>query len=267
MRDWGLPGSSELTQRVLSGLVLGAVGLLALVIGGFVFAGFCAAAAGLMIWELTRLLWRHGPERTPVLNGSVAAISVLAAALMPFDGPVNWLIPAAAAVALAVMMRRGPILFAIYGGAILYATLVLSTFRTESGFYAAAWLILLVVATDTAAFACGRALGGPRLAPKISPGKRWSGALGGGAAAVAVTVAFAGWIAAPVIALGIALSAASQCGDLAESWIKRRAGVKDSSGLIPGHGGALDRLDGLTGACALFGILEVFRVAERVGIA
>ena len=114
-----LPGRSELTQRVLSGLVLAAVGLLALVIGGFVFAGFCAAAAGLMIWELTRLLWRHGPERTPVLNGSVAAISVLAAALMPFDGPVNWLIPAVAAVALAVMMRRGPILFAIYGGAIL----------------------------------------------------------------------------------------------------------------------------------------------------
>jgi phosphatidate cytidylyltransferase len=110
------------------------------------------------------------------------------------------------------------------------------------------FLALLVWATDIGAYAAGRAIGGPRLAPRISPGKTWTGAAGGllaagvvGLLAAASRSGQADWLSAVAVAAG--LSAIGQAGDLAESWMKRRAGVKDSGHLIPGHGGLLDRLD------------------------
>ena len=112
------------------------------------------------------------------------------------------------------------------------------------------WLLLTVWATDIFAFFVGRSLGGPRLAPRISPKKTWSGLAGGVLAAVAVGLAFAygldsskNW-AFPMV-LGALLALIAQAGDLMESGLKRRFGVKDSSNLIPGHGGVLDRIDGL----------------------
>jgi len=110
-----------------------------------------------------------------------------------------------------------------------------------------------VWATDIFAYFVGRAIGGPKLAPRISPGKTWSGAIGGAVAAIiagtAVVWSFfsADDLRIPVLAL--VLSVCSQIGDLFESFIKRRFGVKDSSHLIPGHGGVMDRVDGLIFAC------------------
>jgi phosphatidate cytidylyltransferase len=111
------------------------------------------------------------------------------------------------------------------------------------------WLFAVVWATDIGAYVVGRAIGGPRLAPRWSPGKTWAGLIGG-----AVCAALAGWATAgvlgmssvlPLVLVSAGLAIIEQFGDLAESVAKRRFGVKDSSGLIPGHGGLLDRLDGL----------------------
>ncbi len=117
------------------------------------------------------------------------------------------------------------------------------------------WNVLFVVfvvwASDIGAYAAGRLIGGTKLAPSISPGKTWSGAAGGLLAAVLVALAVAavsGPVSARVVAVAAGLSVISQLGDLFESWMKRHLGVKDSGRLIPGHGGLLDRLDGLLAA-------------------
>jgi phosphatidate cytidylyltransferase len=119
------------------------------------------------------------------------------------------------------------------------------------GLWAILFLFAVVWATDILAYFVGRALGGPRLAPAISPGKTWSGAIGGavgGIAAGAAVAAAAGRLSLSLVLIGALLSIASQIGDLFESGVKRRYGVKDASGLIPGHGGLMDRVDGLVAA-------------------
>jgi phosphatidate cytidylyltransferase len=132
--------------------------------------------------------------------------------------------------------------------------------RSETGRTAIFWLFATVWATDTGAFAAGRGLGGPRLAPGISPNKTWAGFVGGVLAGVLVawgTARLTGAAAAALIPAGLAISVASQLGDLAESIAKRRFGVKDSGHVIPGHGGLLDRLDGMLTAVALQWLLTV----------
>jgi phosphatidate cytidylyltransferase len=121
--------------------------------------------------------------------------------------------------------------------------------RVPFGLEAVMWLFSVVWATDSAAYLAGSVFGGPKLAPDISPSKTWTGAVAGLAAGVVATIAFAqalGGFADPAfVAAGAMLSLLTQCGDLAESSLKRTFGVKDASDLIPGHGGALDRLDGM----------------------
>ena len=132
-------------------------------------------------------------------------------------------------------------------------------------------LILLVVwVTDIGGYFAGRGIGGPKLWPRVSPKKTWAGAVGGFAASLAVAAGFVvigfaeveppqGLELGPVLLLGASLSIISQLGDLFESAVKRRFGVKDSSQLIPGHGGLLDRLDGFVAAviaAAIFGLLR-----------
>ncbi len=121
------------------------------------------------------------------------------------------------------------------------------------------WLFAVVWSADTGAYLFGRAIGGPKLAPRISPKKTWAGFIGGIAFAGAVGEGFAAFMGAPLIAWGIAgavVSVVSQLGDLAESAWKRHFGVKDSSGLIPGHGGLLDRVDGLVAGAVALALLQ-----------
>jgi phosphatidate cytidylyltransferase len=124
----------------------------------------------------------------------------------------------------------------------------------------AQWLLfvfVLVWAADIGAFFAGRAFGRVRLAPRVSPGKTWEGVLGGLAAAAAVAVAGAVWFAVPAlpfVALCLAVALISIVGDLTVSMFKRHAGLKDSSGLLPGHGGILDRIDSMTAAAPLFAL-------------
>jgi phosphatidate cytidylyltransferase len=155
---------------------------------------------------------------------------------------------------MAVFRRRDGWLV----GGIVYAGLSglsLAAIRGSdmSGLIAMLFLFAVVWATDICAFFIGRALRGPKLAPSISPGKTWSGAIGGTICAVIagtlVYAAFFGMDGPRIPVLALLLSICSQIGDLGDSFIKRRFGVKDSSRLIPGHGGVMDRVDGLVFAC------------------
>lgn len=141
----------------------------------------------------------------------------------------------------------------------------------QPGLYAMFFIFAVVWATDILAYFVGRALGGPKLAPSISPGKTWSGAIGGAVSAVAAGVLLAHFLfpGTEILAAGLAfvLSACSQSGDLFESFIKRKFGVKDSSRLIPGHGGVMDRVDGLIFACFAASLLAgLFSLIKGTGM-
>jgi phosphatidate cytidylyltransferase len=136
----------------------------------------------------------------------------------------------------------------LYAAALLVPAVMLRN-ETTLGFAAILFLFAVVWAEDTGAYFAGRLIGGPKLAPAISPHKTWSGALGGtvaGIVAGSLVIAAAGVPWRPAhLAVAFALTVAAQLGDLAESAVKRRFGVKDASALIPGHGGMMDRVDGL----------------------
>jgi phosphatidate cytidylyltransferase len=167
-----------------------------------------------------------------------------------------------AGVALLSQQHRGwTTAGLLYAGAAQFAAVLLRADR-EMGFAALIFVLLVVWATDTGGYFAGRGIGGPKLWPRVSPNKTWAGAVGGFAGSLAVAGGFAGLgigRALPLLFLGAVLSVAGQLGDLFESAVKRRFGVKDSSHLIPGHGGLMDRLDGLVAAlvlAAVFGFLR-----------
>ncbi|MCQ4629813.1 phosphatidate cytidylyltransferase [Shinella sp. BE166] len=247
---------SELRLRILSGIVLAIVVLVATWLGGFAFRVLASAIALLIYYEwstITRL-----PE-TDFRANAFGWLSVGVIALLVVFGIDEFAMPALIGATLIGIVYA----FALQGsgwlaGGIVYAGLTaisLAAIRgdTAHGFAAMLFIFAVVWATDILAYFVGRAIGGPKLAPPISPGKTWSGAIGGAISAVIagtlVHMAFFSlnglWV--PVMAL--VLSVFSQVGDLFESFIKRRFGVKDSSRLIPGHGGVMDRVDGLVFAC------------------
>ena len=131
--------------------------------------------------------------------------------------------------------------------------------RQNLGMTAALWVFGMVWATDIGAYFAGRAFGGARLAPTISPSKTWSGLVGGMIAALiaSATIGDRGQIIGVPLWIGLFLGLLAQLGDLGESWMKRRAGVKDSGKLIPGHGGIFDRVDGLLPVALILGALAV----------
>jgi len=133
----------------------------------------------------------------------------------------------------------------------------------EFGLLAILFLFAVVWSTDILGYFVGRAVGGPRLAPPISPKKTWSGACGGalGALAAGLTVVYIAGNTAllPVAGVALALSIASQAGDLFESAVKRRFGVKDAGHMIPGHGGLMDRLDGFIAASGMAALVGIMR--------
>jgi phosphatidate cytidylyltransferase len=257
---------SDLALRVGSALVLAPLAIGIAWLGGWIFAVFWGIAAIVVMWEWTTLV-ADGARRSVLMTG-IAAIALAAALAAGSVGAVEYLHDlrfVAAAIVLAMGMLGCAVLATReraawvaagvpYAGAIGLAPIVLRS-EPEHGFIAMIFLFAVVWATDIAAYFVGRAVGGPKLAPQLSPNKTWSGSIGGLAGAVlaaVLVVKFSGTgslLAAALIA--IALSIAAQIGDLAESALKRRFGVKDAGTLIPGHGGLMDRLDGFVAAAVL----------------
>ncbi len=207
------------------------------------------AAVGLFVeW----LMMVGAARNHGVVAGAVAlAVAGICVVVGRPDSALGILAVGALVVAVLSQARRGwAVLGFVYAGAALFASLMVRA-GDATGFRALIFVFLIVWITDSLGYFVGRALGGPKLWPRVSPNKTWAGALGGFFGSLAVAIALAafgvvGWL--PALALGGVLSIASQLGDLFESAIKRRFGVKDSSQLIPGHGGLLDRLDGFVAA-------------------
>ncbi|WEX78823.1 phosphatidate cytidylyltransferase [Sinorhizobium numidicum] len=247
---------TELKSRIASGAVLAAVALGATWAGGFAFQLLAVAISLLVYYEwstVTKLAERdfQGNAFGWLSQAVIAALVLLD--YMPLTLPV--LVTCAAIAALWVGLRKTS--WWLFGG-IVYAGLTgisLAAIRGADylGLVAMLFVFAVVWGTDIFAYFTGRALGGPKLAPAISPGKTWSGAIGGTMcgvlAGVAVFMAHFSLQDLRIPLIALVLSVASQVGDLFESFIKRRFGVKDSGRLIPGHGGVMDRVDGLIFAC------------------
>jgi phosphatidate cytidylyltransferase len=254
----------ELALRILSGVVMGLAAIGAAYAGGRLFLAFCGIAALGIWWEWASL--SAGRETLSLMATGAGAL--IAAAIFLAAEWIGTTLACLAGGALLVALlapsgRRGWTGVGIlYAGAMLVAPVVLRS-DPQMGFRAVVFLFAVVWATDTVAYFAGRTVGGPKLAPRLSPNKTWSGAVAGIGAAVAAALAVAAAArlgAWPALALmGAGLSIAAQAGDLFESAFKRQYGAKDASRLIPGHGGLMDRLDGFIAAALIAVVLGVLR--------
>jgi phosphatidate cytidylyltransferase len=246
----------NLALRVGSAAVLAPLTLVCAYFGGWLFLALCAFAAGGIFWEWTHLL----ADRTELRILAPGWLGLGAAAVLIGLGAPGAAVVAAAAGAIVTGAAAGlrpprgaPPGVGVWalGGAV-YATAALfgpALLRRDPqwGLTALLFLFATVWATDIFAFFSGRAIGGPRLWPSVSPNKTWAGAIGGlaGGLAAGVVVAYASGSGELALAgvMGLVLSVLAQAGDLLESAVKRHFGAKDASRLIPGHGGLMDRLD------------------------
>lgn len=241
---------SSLKRRVISALVLAPVALAGVWLGGWGLAVFAAAAAVLMSLEWSRLTGADRPLWAPAAMIAVELAALLAAALAAFGWAVGLIAAAAAAMTACGFAERRLVWLAagiLYVGLPCIALLWLRGLEPW-GLETVLWLLALVWAVDIGAYFAGRAIGGPKLAPRISPNKTWAGFCGGVVTAILVGIGAAALIGAkavPLAALSAGLAIIEQAGDLMESAIKRHFHVKDVGHLIPGHGGLLDRVDGL----------------------
>ena len=225
-----MANSSDLGVRTLSAIVMVAVAGTALWLGGWWWTVFvCAVGLG-VLWEWSSLARGIATTRSGAAMWAVAGVTYIGVAV--------W----------TLVMLRG------------------------IGWAAALAPLAIVVAVDVGAYFAGRTFGGPKIAPRISPSKTWSGLIGGGLAASGAVFGLTNWFSfwlnsqpanmgpaniAAVIGFGLLCAVVAQTGDFFESWMKRRAGVKDSGSLIPGHGGLFDRTDGLLAVCFVLGLVPL----------
>ena len=262
-KRWG-----DLRKRALSAMVLGPAAVACIWLGAEAFAGMMALAVALLAWEWVHMCGR----RVRVLPGMAVPLAVLAAGALAVTDHVRWSLVALGigfliawwfARSMAAALTQPALRLALGVLYIGLAGIALIELRhdTEAGRYNVLFLFLVVWASDIGAYMAGRAFGGPKLWPAVSPNKTWSGAAGGLLAAILVALGAAlaftpGTSFIAVVAVAALLGVASQAGDLLESAIKRHFDVKDSSRLIPGHGGLLDRLDGVLAAAPVAALLS-----------
>jgi phosphatidate cytidylyltransferase len=254
--------AANIGLRLVSAAALAIIAFAAAWGGVLPFAGVVLAVALLMSWEWSSVVRGEGLDVTLVVHGlSVAAAVALAAFGMAALGVAALVIGTIIVAALEFGAR--PILSAagvLYAGLAAVALIWLRG-SEPMGFEAVLFIVLVVAATDTMAFAAGRLIGGPRLAPAVSPNKTWSGLVGGVSGAGIAAGVFAYAIGAPVVALvltGLVMGVVAQLGDLAESAMKRAFNVKDASQLLPGHGGFMDRMDGLVPVAVVLALVVLF---------
>jgi len=257
------PSARNLWLRIVSSVILAPLAIGAAYLGDWPFTIFWLAAAVAVWWEWVGLI---DPTGRHVVLATGACALILQAILIETEYASIAIMVIALGVLAAVVTagRHSPFVASgiVYASALLVAPVMIRA-DTTYGFAAILMLFAVVWGTDIGGYFSGRTFGGPKLAAAISPKKTWSGAIGGTtvgvAAAIGVTSLFA--IKNPLMigAIALALSIASQAGDLFESWLKRRFDAKDASGLIPGHGGVMDRLDGFIFAATVAALIGVAR--------
>lgn len=251
MSHAGVGQWNDLGQRLISGGIFAALGLGAIWLGGHPFHLFVAIISGVMVWEVARMV---GAGTSAMPLGILAGLALFLLVSLP----VGYSLPLVFVPALVGLTRLDAhrVSYALYSSAIMIAGYGLVHLRDDFGFLWMVWLALIVIASDILGYFAGRAIGGPKFWPRISPKKTWSGTVAGwiGAAIIGGVFAWKGYAGGQIIGISVAVAIAGQFGDIAESALKRRMGVKDSSSILPGHGGMFDRFDAMLGA-ALFLLL------------
>ncbi len=260
------PISTELVLRIKSAFVLVAIAFAATYAGPDTFGVCIICAAILMSWEWCRVVRGRNFDLIFLLQ----IVAVTGAGVLTIKGwPATAMIVIFAATWLSFWVHDWLGLKSdswwsaagFYYAGLPSIALIAIRQDPDYGFHAILYLFVVVWSADTGAFFAGRTIGGPKLAPVISPNKTWAGLLGGAFTAGIAGTLFAIWLgrtSAPMLAcVSVVLAIISQVGDLGESFLKRAFGMKNSSGLIPGHGGVLDRLDGLVFAAMGAGLLAV----------
>ncbi|UWQ19549.1 phosphatidate cytidylyltransferase [Jannaschia sp. M317] len=244
----------DLAPRLITAVLLLLVGGVAIWLGGIWFTALISLCVGVMLWELSTMV-RTGPKRARLM-ACVGGGALFLTQFLPvgFALPLLMLVPMTA-IAFIRHHRR---LMVGFSAAIVLAGLSLTEHLTQFGFVWMIWLILVVVASDVMGYFAGRILGGPKFWPRVSPKKTWSGTIAGWVGAgligwIWVIWQDAGW---ETVGISVALAMMAQMGDIAESAVKRKMGVKDSSNLLPGHGGLFDRFDAMLGAALMLLVIE-----------
>lgn len=255
--------TKPLMKRILSALVLIPLALLTVYLGGVYLTLLVALAVGVMAWEWGRMV--HAPSTWK--NYTIIIGFPVFSVILSFESISYGYIGSFFSIIflLLISVSSSIMLWLIWG--IFWITVPSVGFLwlradPDHGFKTALWIFVLVWVIDTAAFAVGRLFGGPKLASWISPNKTWAGLLGGMVAAWGFGF-YIGYVTHSPAALLIGflcslLAVVEQIGDMAESYAKRRFDVKDSSGLIPGHGGVLDRLDGMLAVVTVIVVVTYF---------
>jgi len=252
---------SDLKPRIAAAVVMGGLALATAWVGGFIFAAFWWLAAVVVLWEWQRLVGGARLTERVALGGLFIALAALFALHNSTLGVLAGFVVGAGAVGW--LTGRGTGAWAgvgvLYAGA-LVASVTLLRISPSYGLAAILWVFAVVWGADIAAYFAGRMIGGPKLWPSVSPGKTWSGAIVGAFASATLGLMLSAWTnrLMPLFWLGLGTAIVSELGDLFESALKRRFGVKDSSGLIPGHGGLMDRLDAFVAASVFAAVVAGF---------
>ena len=253
---------NNLLLRIVAALVMAPLAVAMAYVGGWLWTGLVTLAAIGLYIEWLAIIGARKPRL--VLVGVLILLGVGWVDLGHIGKIYVSVVVVLGILAVAILSSDRRLWSAVGIGYALAASIGSSAVRFDPlwGFAALMLVLLVVWATDIGGYVAGRLIGGPKLWPQVSPKKTWAGAIGGFAASLGVAAGFAAFNFGkiiPMLLLGAVLSIASQLGDLFESAVKRRFGVKDSSHIIPGHGGLLDRLDGFVAAivlAALFGFLR-----------
>jgi phosphatidate cytidylyltransferase len=253
----------NLLVRVISAIVLAPLAIVAAYLGGWFFILFWAAAAAGIIWEWFSLVGAGQERKTLAAAGGVLMIALVFGHFGRWDiAFAAALLGAVTAALLAPSSRRGWLAAGtLYASTVVLAPMLLRA-DPKYGFSAIIFLFAVVWGTDIFAYFFGRSFGGPKLIPRVSPNKTWSGAIGGCLAAMCVGALMGSLPDGSALGLALialCISIVAQAGDMFESGIKRRFGAKNSSELIPGHGGLMDRLDGFVAAALAAALIGIVR--------
>ena len=248
----------DLRLRLVSASFLLCISAFCIYFGNYLFTLFILSLIGVMHWELGKML---SPMSVQAMWFS-AFLSMFSTACLLASNSILWPI-----LLLLINFYFQRYFFhhsrnfgAFYSLAVIVCGIIFYRVRLEFGLYHTIWLIGIVVVTDTAGYLIGRIIGGPKIFPRISPKKTWSGVLAGWFAVGLFSWLFVENIAPQslfikFVSISILLSVSAQIGDMIQSHLKRRSDVKDSSGLLPGHGGFMDRFDGFVGAMVVTGLI------------